>query len=122
MPTPSGLPLWEIYYDDETVYMEASGAAPSGVPASGITVGKWKNAPANGVQFVLDRTVEPKLIHMGQDYYMFRKQTMTMSSFHFVDLHAHILLGIPENRVKFGRWADNAVWGRIHDRLFPPSE
>ncbi len=95
---------WKIYYDDETVVADTDMA--------------WVDAPLYGVLFVVeDYPDQTKLVHMGMDYYL--KKGPNVISFSEISAKMHMELGIPARAAKYGRWAPDAVWQRVHDAIFP---
>jgi len=98
--------LWQIFYDDETVVSDLDMT--------------WENAPLYGVLFVVEHNPDlTRNVHMGQDYYIMRNNTII--SFNSYDLARHIELGINPRSCKFGRWTPDDVWTRVHDTVFPPA-
>ncbi len=94
---------WKIYYDDESV-----------VTSEDIT---WEQVPSYGVLIIREYPQEgTPQAHMGFDYYLMRQGTII--SFSIKDLHDHLLLGIPQGSIKFGRWCPDDVWRRVHDQAF----
>jgi hypothetical protein len=107
---------WSIHYDDESIFSDKNGS--------------WHEAPCYGVLIIIeDRTWEEpdsvtgeyyKLVHMGSDYYLLRNEQII--SFGIKDLHQHLDLGIAPHSIKYGRWTDNDVWTRVHNKVFPLSK
>lgn len=95
--------MWKIYYDDESVITSDDMS--------------WKEAPLYGVLFVVEHYGDGKqMVHMGMDYYINRDGSVI--SFGENNVKMHIELGIPARCAKYGRWAPNDVWQRVHDIVF----
>ncbi len=94
---------WEIYYDDETI-----------ISSNDMN---WEDTPSNGVLFV--KEINPSgtdLIHMGMDYYF--KRDDTIISCGLAAIHSHMELGFGRGAVKFGRWAPDDIWKKVHNKVF----
>ena len=90
---------WIIYYDNLDTFSSENGT--------------WEEAPADGVQIIMDYIPETPLVHMGCDYYLMRDGTLM--SFSAADLHQHMLLGIDPCATKFGRWTTHETWHKVHE-------
>lgn len=94
---------WKIYYDDETIKTSDNY--------------KWEKICNYGILIIMHYPKKGRpQIHMGQDYYLMRDNTVI--SFGLKDLHDHMAQGINKGAIKFGRWAPDDIWQRVHDKVF----
>ncbi len=94
---------WKIWYDDSHVVSSEESS--------------WEDAPEDGVLIVMEYFPDEKqMVHMGADYYMMRDDTII--DFSLVHLDRHLKHGIPKGSMKFGRWATDEMWARVHEQVF----
>ena len=92
--------LWRILYD----------AAPL---AQGYTEQEWDFFPQHGVLFVRqDRHDNNPLVHIGMDYYWLENGQVKSCNARDLDRYLERRQGL--RCIKFGRWADDAVWEKAH--------
>ncbi len=95
--------MWKIYYDDESVITNDDMS--------------WEDVPLYGVLFVVENYTERRrIVHMGMDYYM--KKNNTIISCNDGNIKMHIELGLSARCTKFGRWAPDDIWDRVHNIVF----
>lgn len=86
---------WRIWFDD-------------GSSHAGTTVEKWNALPKHGVLYVKHNRIN----HMGLDYYWIEDDTVKSCNRMDIDRYLERDDGI--RNVKFGRWASNYIWERVH--------
>ncbi len=94
---------WNIWYDDGTQISSEDCS--------------WQEAPVDGVLIVMEYLPDgKKMVHMGSDYYMMLDGTLI--DFSLVHLDRHLRHGVPRGSMKFGRWATDEMWERVHEQAF----
>lgn len=83
---------WRIYYSDGTTFDS--------------TMGEWKDAPVDGVQFVIEYMEDStKSIHQGEDYYIYKDSTLMTPN----NLRPFLVsIGF-----KFGEWTSHDNFSKI---------
>ncbi len=99
------IPRWRIWYDDDSYF-------------SGTTEKEWDSLPRHGVLIVRQKEPNGWIVHMGLDYYWLEYDTIKSCNRNDIDRYLERACGI--RCVKFGRWANNHVWERVHKESKKP--